>query len=133
MAAILAIQSTIIDLSPFPHRSPCPHGPFVGLSWDGLFVVGWLGLGLDLRVWARSVRSLVGGDTYRVRGIGGVGSGDPTAGFRKGVEGDGEDDDDSNNDLLDVGGDVHEHETVEQNADEDRADDRAEDRADAAE
>jgi hypothetical protein len=119
--------------SPCSHVSPCSHGPFVGLvlGWalrSGMARArtGFKGLGALNSIPCR-------GDTYRVRGIGGVGSGDPTAGFRKGVEGDSEDDDDSDNDLLDVGGDVHEHETVEQNADEDRADDRAEDRADAAE
>src|SRR5260370_7810118 len=58
---------------------------------------------------------------------------DPLAGLSEGIEGDSKYDDDADNDLLDVGGDVHEHEAVEQNSDEDRADHRAEDRADAAE
>src|SRR5271169_2663009 len=58
---------------------------------------------------------------------------DSLAGLSEGIEGNGKYDNDADNDLLDVGGDVHEHEAVEQNSDEDRANHRAEDRADAAE
>jgi hypothetical protein len=38
---------------------------------------------------------------------------DPLAGFSEGIKGDGEDDNDADNDLLDIRRDVHQHETVE--------------------
>src|SRR5260370_951930 len=60
-------------------------------------------------------------------------SSNPPAGLSEGIEGDRKYDDNADNDLLDVGGDVHQHEAVEQNSDEGGGDHRAEDRADAAE
>ena len=53
--------------------------------------------------------------------------------FRELVEGDDGDQDQPDGDLLDVGVDVHQHQSVDQQADQNRADHRAEDRADAAE
>src|SRR4051812_12499885 len=52
--------------------------------------------------------------------------------FGESVEGDGEHDDHADDDLLDVGRDLHQHEPVEEDADEDGADHRPEDGADAA-
>ena len=62
-----------------------------------------------------------------------VGSGATSSRFGESVEGDREDDDHPDDDLLDVGRHVHQHETVEQHADQNRADYRAEDRARPAE
>src|ERR1700726_1205247 len=58
---------------------------------------------------------------------------DSPAGLCKGIKGDSKDDDDADNDLLDIGGNVHEDKSVEENPDEDRADHRSENCADPAE
>src|ERR1700722_547275 len=59
--------------------------------------------------------------------------GRPLPRFRESIEGDGEHNDDADDDLLNIRRNVHQHEAVEQDADQHGADDRAEDRADAAE
>jgi hypothetical protein len=146
------------DLSPFPLSPRFPvrprrqfsnsvddNGPvprIFGVRTNGdrsdigrLGTEAGFGLPMDLSPFPRESPSIIE-DEERPRRRGRLlaegGSGDAAAGLGEGVEGYGEDDDDSDNDLLDVGGDVHEHEAVEENADEDGADDSSEDGADAA-
>src|SRR5580704_11166805 len=56
----------------------------------------------------------------------GLTSPNSAARLSEGIERHGQHDDDTDDDLLDVGRDVHQHETVEQYPNQDRTDDRTE-------